>query len=461
MIQPTRIKPLNGKEPRKGDYVLYWMQASQRAECNHALEYAVRRANELALPVVAFFGLTDKFPEANERHYTFMLEGLAEVRALLEKRSVRLVVRHAEPEKGVAALGTQAALVVTDRGYLRGQKAWRAAAAARLDCPLIQVETDAVVPVEETSAKEEYAAATIRPKIHRKLSDYLVPLKERRPAKSSLPLEIESLDVSDTAGVLSRLRIDRSVKASPFFQGGTFQARKRLRTFLSDKIGHFPDLRNNPVLDYLSHLSPYLHFGQISPLFVALKVRESNSPGAEAFLEELIVRRELSMNFIQYNDLYDEFEGALPAWARITLEAHAGDPRPTHYSLADLEAGRTHDPYWNAAQFEMVVTGKMHGYMRMYWGKKILEWSSSAQEAFRTALHLNNKYELDGRDPNGFTGVAWCFGKHDRPWGTRPIFGSVRYMNDRGLCRKFDADQYVKKVQAQNNGGTLRPSAHP
>ncbi len=448
MIQPTRIKPLNGAEPRRGDYVLYWMQASQRAECNHALEYAVRRANELALPVVVFFGLTDKFPEANERHYAFMLEGLAEVKDRLEKKGIRFVVRQSAPDEGVAALGARAALVVTDRGYLRVQKAWRAAAAARLNCPLIQVETDAVVPVEETSAKEEYAAATIRPKIHRKLPDYLVSLKERRPAKTSLPLDLESLDLSDTAGVLSRLRIDRSVKASAHFPGGTSEARKHLQVFLAEKIGHFRDLRNNPALDFLSHLSPYLHFGQISPLFIALKVRESETPGAEAFLEELIVRRELSLNFVHYNGRYDEFEGAVPAWAQKTLEAHAGDPRPACYTPAELEAGRTHDPYWNAAQLEMVVTGKMHGYMRMYWGKKILEWSPSVREAFRTALHLNNKFELDGRDPNGFTGVAWCFGKHDRPWRTRPVFGAVRYMNDRGLCRKFDADQYVKKVQA-------------
>jgi len=176
-----------------------------------------------------------------------------------------------------------------------------------------------------------------------------------------------------------------------------------------------------------------------------LKVSKTDSPGKWAYLEELIVRRELSMNFIFYNETYDSFKG-IPEWAKKTFKTHQRDKRPYLYSPEELENGRTHDPYWNAAQREMARKGKMHGYMRMYWGKKILEWSRTPEEAFRVALDLNNKYELDGRDPNGFTGVAWCFGKHDRPWGERQIFGNVRYMNDNGLRRKFDADGYVKKI---------------
>jgi len=448
MIQPARIKSLNARDVRPGEYVLYWMQASQRAECNHALEYAVRRANELRLPVVVFFGLTDGFPEANERAYAFMLEGLAEVKAALARKGIALVVRRAAPDDGAVAMADRAALAVTDRGYLRIQKAWRASAAARMECPLVQVETDAVIPVEDASPKQEYAAATLRPKIRRKLEEYLVPLKERRPAKDSISLGLASLDAADPAGLLAGLDIARDVKRSEAFRGGTAEARRRLRLFLRERISHFRDLRNNPALDYLSHLSPYLHFGQISPLDVALKAVEAKSPGTEAFLEELIVRRELSLNFVHYTRRYDEYEEAVPAWARKTLEAHSGDHRPAVYAPADLERGRTHDPYWNAAQLEMVHAGKMHGYMRMYWGKKILEWSASPEDAFRTALRLNNKYEIDGRDPNGFTGVAWCFGRHDRPWQTRPVFGAVRYMNDRGLRRKFDADAYVRKVEA-------------
>jgi len=448
MIQPTRVKSLNDKALRKGDFVLYWMQASPRAECNHALEYAVEKANELRLPPVAFFGLTPSFPEAYERHYAFLLEGLAETGRALEKRGIRFVVRCVSPESGVRILAERASLVVTDRGYLRIQRRWRDKAAAVLDCPLVQVETDAVVPVEEASPKEEYAAATIRPKIRKKLPDYLISLKERKPAKDSLSMEFEErANLDDIPSLLKRLRPDGAVKKTDCYTGGTAQAKMHLQRFLRDKLDHFHDLRNNPTLDYVSHLSPYLHFGQVSPLYVAQKVAETRSPGREAFLEELVVRRELSMNFVFYNGLYDAYEG-LPAWARKTLEAHKSDARPAAYSLSDLESARTDDPYWNAAQLEMMLSGKMHGYMRMYWGKKIIEWSRTPEEAFRTALHLNNKYELDGRDPNGFTGVAWCFGKHDRPWQERAVFGNVRYMNDRGLRRKFDADQYVRMIDA-------------
>jgi len=447
MIQKERLKSLNACDPRDGDYVLYWMQAAQRAEGNQALEYAIRLANEKRKPCLAFFGLTDRFPEANARHLAFMLEGLRETRKALAERGVRLVVRLTPPDQGAVDLGRAASLVVTDRGYLRIQKAWRAKAAAALACPLIQVETEAVVPVEEASPKEEYAAATIRPKIRKKLDSYLVPFRERKPLRDSLGWADESLDLEDIGAVLAGMRVDRSVGPSSRFRGGTEEAKKRLRDFLRERIDHFRDLRNNPSLDYLSHLSPYLHFGQISPLVVALKAAATSSPGREAFLEELIIRRELAMNFVHYNPRYDDLE-SLPAWARATLREHAADVRPVVYSREELEAGRTRDPYWNAAQREMVLTGKMHGYMRMYWGKKILEWSPSPETAFSTALALNNKYELDGRDANGFAGVAWCFGKHDRPWGKRPVFGSVRFMNDKGLRRKFDADQYVRNVAA-------------
>jgi deoxyribodipyrimidine photo-lyase len=429
------------------------MQASQRAECNHALEYAVRLANRERLPVVVYFGLTAGFPEANARHYQFMLEGLAETRRRLEARGMKLVVRECAPDAGAVELSARAASAVVDRGYLRIQKAWRAEAAKAMPCPLFQVETDTIIPVEDVSPKEEYSAATIRTKIARKLKDHLVPLKERRPLKDALSLDLESLPLDDLPGLLARLKIDRSVPPSPFFKGGPDEARKKLKVFLRDKLDHFDHLRNNPALDATSHLSPYLHFGQISPLSIALQASETGGPGVNAFLEELIVRRELSLNFVHYNDRYDVYDG-LPFWARKTLAAHREDERPAVYTEAELAAAATHDPYWNAAQQEMAVTGKMHGYMRMYWGKKIIEWSRAPEEAFRTALALNNRYELDGRDPNGFAGVAWCFGKHDRPWGERAIFGNVRYMNDAGLRRKFDIDRYVAKISAVQAGET-------
>jgi deoxyribodipyrimidine photo-lyase len=445
MVQKERIKALNKKGINKGAYVLYWMQASQRTEYNHALEYAILKANELRQPVLVFFGITDDFREANERHYTFMLEGLKEVKQSLEKRGIQVVILHKSPERGAVQLARRASLTVVDRGYLRIQRDWRDYVAKRIDCPFIQVESDVVVPVEEVSTKEEYAAATIRSKIHKKLNHFLVPLKQTNPVIDSLSLDFDSFDIKDIGKAISKLRIDRSVKKVGSFHGGAKEALRHLEVFLEGKLDRFPELRNDPTLDYLSHMSPYLHFGQISPLFIALEVKKTKSPGIEAFLEELIVRRELSMNFVFYNEKYDSFDG-IPEWARKTLQAHQKNKHPYLYTLEELEKAKTHDPYWITAQREMVVKGKMHGYMRMYWGKKILEWSKTPREAFRNALYLNNKYELDGRDPNGFTGVAWCFGKHDRPWGERPIFGNVRYMNDKGLKRKFDADEYVKMM---------------
>jgi deoxyribodipyrimidine photo-lyase len=445
-IQKERIKALNRKEIRKGGYVLYWMQASHRVEYNHALEFAILKANELRQPLIVFFGITDQFPEANERHYTFMLEGLKEVKHSLEKRGIQMVILHKSPEIGVLQLSKKASLVVVDRGYLRIQRGWRDDASKKINCPLIQVETDVVVPVEETSIKEEYAAATIRSKIKRKLDAFLVPLKEHEPIIDSLSLDFDSFNIGDVEKAISKLRIDRSVKRVNGFHGGTKEGISHLEIFLESKLDRFPELRNDPTLDYLSHMSPYLHFGQISPLYIALKVSKTRSLGAEAFLEELIIRRELSMNFVFYNEKYDSFT-SIPDWAKKTLRTHQKDRRPYLYSRKELENAGPHDPYWNAAQKEMVIRGKMHGYMRMYWGKKILEWSKTPEEAFKIALYLNNKYELDGRDPNGFTGVAWCFGKHDRPWGERAIFGNVRYMNDKGLKRKFDADKYVKMME--------------
>jgi deoxyribodipyrimidine photo-lyase len=251
--------------------------------------------------------------------------------------------------------------------------------------------------------------------------------------------------LADPEKLLARLDIDRSVPPVSAFRGGYSQARKLLREFIDHKLDHYDERTNDPSLDFTSHLSPYLHFGQISPLEVALAVAEAPGPNEEAFLEQLIVRRELSMNFVHYNPAYDTYD-CLPDWAKATLAEHEKDPRPYIYSEDELEQAQTHDPYWNAAQLEMVRAGKMHNYMRMYWGKKILEWSPTPREAFETALRLNNRYELDGRDPNGFTGVAWCFGKHDRPWQERPVFGRVRYMNAAGLERKFKMDAYVAKV---------------
>ena len=446
MIQSERIKILNDGPVRDGRYVLYWMQAAQRAEYNHALEYAVRSANGLGKPVVAFFGITDNWPEANLRHYYFMLEGLQEVRRDFEAGGIRMVIRHQSPDSGAAELAKDAAMVVVDAGHLKIQAKWRADVAGRVKCPTYEVETNLIVPVEEASSKENFSAGTFRPRITKQLDRYLVPLRRTKPRVDSLDLRFPSFDIDDIDKALSKLDIDRSVPKSNYFHGGTSEAKQRLNVFLRNKLDRFSDLRNDPTADHVSHMSPYLHFGQISPLYIALKVGKASGPGSDAYLEELIVRRELSHNFVYYNNDYDKF-ACLPPWAVNTLTFHRRDKREYVYSVEQFERAETHDPYWNAAQREMVVTGKMHGYMRMYWGKKILEWSKNPRTAFKTALYLNNKYELDGRDPNAFAGVAWCFGKHDRAWAERPVFGKIRYMNAAGLKKKFNIDAYVEKIR--------------
>lgn len=447
MIHAQRVMPLNDRPPVTGRYVLYWMQQAQRVRSNHALEYATRQANALGLPLVCVFGLTAEFPEANLRHYTFMMQGLAEVSEALAGRGIRFVMLRQAPDAAALSLAPDAALLVTDRGYLRVQIEWRRRVAEAAPCPVIQVETDVVVPVEVVSEKEEYAARTIRPRIHKHLLEYLQPLAETELRRDSISVDLDVEDLRPSLATLNGLDIDRAIGPVSAFTGGESEARRLLSEFIADKLVDYDALRNDPSLDFVSQMSPYLHFGQISPLDIALQVIEADSPGEEAYIEELVVRRELSMNFVRYNGAYDTYEGAVPEWARKTLAAHEADPREYVYDIEHLEQADTHDEYWNAAQNEMLRTGKMHNYMRMYWGKKILEWTPTARDGFETALYLNNKYSLDGRDPNSFAGVAWCFGKHDRPWQQRDIFGTVRYMNANGLRRKFDMDAYLRKVE--------------
>jgi deoxyribodipyrimidine photo-lyase len=443
MIFEDRIVELNDRSIQKGDFILYWMQASQRTLHNHALEYGIQRANELGLPLVVCFGLMEDYPEANERHFKFMLEGLSEVRDKLRGMEIEFVMMKNIPWEAALELSGEAAMVVCDRGYLKHQMAWREKLAERAERMVVQVESDVVVPVEKAAEKEMYSAAALRPRIHRVLGSYMIPFQGSLPLKSSLDMGFDSMDPND---ILTDLDLDREVKGVDMYIGGTSQALSRFNDFVYLKLDLYGEKRNDPARSIQSDMGPYLHFGQISPITLAATVNEAGSPGTELFLEELIVRRELAFNFVHYNYRYDEL-GCLPRWAVETLEDHSSDPRGYEYSRDELENAETHDPYWNSAQKEMVFTGKMHNYMRMYWGKKILEWSKDPETAFRTSIHLNNKYSLDGRDPNSYAGIAWCFGKHDRPWTERPIFGKVRYMNDNGLRRKFRIDEYVKKVE--------------
>ncbi len=446
MIDNERIEALNDKEEVDGDYFVYWMQRSQREEYNHALEFAIQKGNELELPVIVYFGITDDFPGANERHYHFMLEGLQETEKSLSQRNIQTVIRKESPEQGILEIAEDAALTIVDKGYLKVSRLWREKVARKIDCPLIEVETDVIVPVEEVTDKEEYAARTIRPKINDELDKFLKPVKKRKVENSSLDYSFESISLQDIDKIISELDINHEVEPSDYYSGGSSEAKKLLKTFVDEKLEGYSNYSNDPSEDYISHLSPYLHFGQISPLYIALKISEKSGEGAEEYLEQLIIRRELAINFTHFNPEYDDLT-CIPDWAKETLEEHKNDKREYVYSSEEFEKAKTHDPYWNAAQLEMIETGKMHGYMRMYWGKKILEWSETPEKAYEIALNLNNKYELDGRDPNGYAGVAWCFGNHDQGWKERPIYGKVRYMSSSGLERKFNIGKYVEKIE--------------
>ena len=446
VVEPQRLSELNGAPEQRGVYVLYWMQQSQRAVCNPALEVAVAAANRLRLPLVVGFALRDDLPRAKLRHYAFMLEGLAEAAAALRERGIGFVIRRGSPAQVILGLAARAALIVCDRGYLRAQQKWRRQVAAAAGRRMVQVEGDVVVPVRLASDTQEIGARSLRPKIARLREGFLRPLRQQRPQVTARRLQLASdVALDDLPRTLAGLHLDHGVARVAVFRGGHSHARRRLKAFVSQGLASYCAARASPGAPRVSTLSPYLHFGQISPVEIALAVGAAAAPEADraAFLEQLIVRRELAINFVSNNADYDRFE-SLPAWAQRTLERHARDPRAHLYSYEQLAAARTHDPYWNAAMQEMRLTGFMHNYMRMYWGKKVLEWSRTAQEGYRSLLRLNNDYFIDGRDASSYANVGWVFGLHDRPWPERPIFGNVRYMNAAGLKRKTDIDAYVR-----------------
>lgn len=453
-ILNNRIQTLNNKEIlTQKDYIVYWMQASQRVKYNHALYKAISISNEHNKPLIVYFAITDQFPEANARHYNFMLEGILEVKKDLEKLNIPFFIEKTPIEKGVINACQQACCLITDRGYLKIQKKWRRDISTKINCQMIQVESDLVVPVEVASNKEEYAAYTLRKKISPLIEDYLIPFT--LPALST---KTELSDFFNTRGIfletyedidkiIEGLDVDQSVKKTNHFIGGYSKAKKLLLEFINDKLSKYDDLSNDPSKDMTSNLSPYLHFGQISPIEIAFEIRNSQEKGQEPFLEQLIVRRALAFNFVYYNENYDQsLDSFLHDWVLKTMAVHIDDTREYLYTCEAFENWETHDPYWNAAQKQLVQTGDMHNYMRMYWGKKVIEWSASYQKAFDTLIYLNNKYALDGRDPNSFAGIAWCFGKHDRAWAERSVFGKLRYMNANGLKRKFDIELYVQKM---------------
>jgi deoxyribodipyrimidine photo-lyase len=451
-IQPERVHLRNDAPARAGGrYVLYWMQQSQRAEDNHAFEYAAQRANERGLPLVVGFGLTAAYPAANRRHYRFLLEGLAETAAAVAARGAGFVLRTGDPAEVALGLAGDAALVVCDRGYLRHQRAWRDRVAREAGCAVHEVEADAVIPVGVVSDKKEYAARTLRPKHMRRWREWLTDLAPTPLARDAGGLDIPGLALADLDGLLDGLGVDGSVPPVPqHFRGGTSVGKARLRRFVAGGLARYAADGNQPQAGTVSGLSPYLHFGQVSPLWAARQVQASplaQDEGGVAFLEQLLVRRELSLNFCWYEPRYDQW-AALPDWARATLTAHRGDRREHIYTEAQLESAGTHDRWWNAAMTELRVTGTLHNYMRMYWGKKILEWRPDPEDALELLLRLNDRWLLDGRDPNSYAGALWIFGLHDRPWQERPVYGTVRCMTAGGLERKCDIRGYAAKVAA-------------
>jgi len=455
-INQSRIEKINEVDLKEGQFTAYWMQSAQRFAYNPAFEYAVNRANKLNQPLFIFFLIDKDYPEAEFGHYEFMFDGLKELKKTAAKKGLNFYIFEYSSTDIFGNLLENASLLVSEKVYLNNLQKWKEAAADTLEIPFYIVESNLVCPVEVVSDKEEYAAYTIRKKINKVLENYL---KEYQAAEIINKDEsiLEMLDfntrdqiIEDLDLYLTKLSFDEKISYKKYFRGGHTEAKKRLDDFIDNKLEDYDDKRNIPHLEYQSNLSPYLHFGQISPIEAALAAKRS-SENAEGFLEELIVRRELSYNFVYYNDSYSgSLKDILPDWAYKTLEEHSQDQREYEYGFEEFANYQTHDPYWNAAQKELKITGKMHNYMRMYWGKKILQWSADPEKAYQYALRLNNKYGLDGRDANSYAGVSWCFGKHDRAWKEREIFGKVRYMNANGLERKFDMEKYLEKIDNLN-----------
>lgn len=441
----------SGDPQSEGSCVIYWMQRAQRGTDNPALDVAVEAANALRKPVVVFFAPVPYYPHANLRHYRFLNEGNPDIAGSLADRNIGFVLRR-YPEHNLIQFceEVKAALVVGDENPMREPEGWRKKAEQKLKVPFWTVDADVIVP-SRLLEKAQYAAHTIRPRLQRQLKKFLVASRNPHPHvpwKKSANLKSLNPDVDITQ---DWKKLDRSVSTVTGWKGGTKEGLRLLKEFVRHKLEGYSTQRNHPEVDHTSRLSPYLHFGHISPATVALAAEKSHAPKAdkEAFLDQVITWRELAVNLVKFNPEYDSFECGEP-WAHRTLAKHAKDPRTVLYTEKQMEAAETHDSLWNAAQMQMVNTGWMHNYLRMYWAKKILEWSPSPAEAHRTAVYLNDKYLLDGRDPNGYAGIAWSIvGKFDRPWFERPIFGQIRYMSGQSTGKKFDSKKYIEQNLSQ------------
>ncbi len=455
-MNPRRVHVLKSATEGRGP-VLYWMHRDFRAADNWGLTRARLEALRLGRPVAAVFCLAPSFGAATAAHFDFLLQGLEETEAALRRDGIPLFTLRGEPGKEVAAFARahDAALVVTDFDPLRAKQDWIGDLLSESVQPVLEVDSRNIVPARVATDRREYMAKTIRPRIRRQLHEFLDDFPALPPHPHPWP---GGMSPADIAGLRAGLRAASPARQEFLVRPGEAAGRALLDDFLDHRLRGYLD-RNDPNRDVCSNLSAHLHFGMISAQRVALEImgRKLSGEHVDSFLEELIVRRELSDNFCLHTPDYDR-ESGFPAWARETLHRHRKDPRPAVYSPEELEGARTHDPLWNAAQTQMVRCGKMHGYLRMYWAKKILEWSPSAGDALHAAILLNDRYSLDGRDSNGYTGIAWSIGGvHDRGWTERPVFGKIRYMNLAGARRKFDVDRFVRSWLPGPDAPPTRP----
>jgi deoxyribodipyrimidine photo-lyase len=423
----------------------------------------VKIANLLELPLVVYFAGISNFPHANLRHYVFLNQGLVDVKEDLARRNIEFVLRNAPHESHERLLkDVHAAMVLGDENPMREPEMWRKTLAEKIRIPFWTVDTDVVVP-SKLIEKAQFGAYTIRPRLYRLLPEYLVPYENPHAQvawKRPKGFLADDLSKDITEGWKD---LDRSVGPVEAWRGGTHAGLERLKLFTSKMLGQYEVMRNKPETDGTSAMSPYLHYGHVGPQTIALAVARAAEedptlkPAKESYFNELIAWRELSVNFVKYNPKYDSHEAA-EDWAKTTIAEHARDEREHIYTLKQFEAGETHDELWNAAQTQMVEYGWMHNYMRMYWAKKILEWTPDVQSAMKAAIYLNDKYFLDGRDPNGYAGIAWAIlGKFDRAWGSRPVFGKRRYMSGASTGKKFDSKKYIRQMYAlKGQQGSLK-----
>ena len=451
-----RAVSLNEKRLQpEGEYILYWMQSTQRFEDNWALRFAVLEADRVGKPLLIHQGLDPTTPYASDRFHTFALEGACELarRASALGLTYRFALRRRRDDdrRVVDRLARRAAIVVTDLFPTAGVAERSQRLADRVNCRVVAVDSVGVV-ASASFHKEEYAARTMRPKLAKLLEHSWEPVFDRPPKRTIAQSVLDSLDVDwldvercDIEAEVARCEIDHAVRPSGI-RGGLSAARSRLRAFVHDGLADYAERRRNPSdASGSSRLSPWLHHGMISPVEVVSTVRAAG-PGNEsdAFLNEMLIWRELSLNFCLRNARYASL-AALPEWVHRSMRAHAGDRREPMYTLEELERGATHDPIWNAGQRELMESGQMHNVVRMLWGKSVITWAPTYEDALAWLIHLNDKYALDGRDSNSYAGIQWCFGKFDRPFAARPVWGTIRPMSLERAYAKYPMAAYLDR----------------